>query len=948
MSLACNSNWKFNSWAVLVFCMLNLVLAPLVVRAQAQGQGLEVRSIAPTLQEVAPGRILSLSFQVAQSTEREEVVLESLELPPNWQAVIPPAPFTLAPNGQTNRILAVLVPISASAGRYEIRYIARSQRDYALQAVVTIAVEVLPVRKLVFVVEDKPDFVVAGQPYRAQLRLLNQGNTPVDVTLRAESTRPGYRERVEPTTATLAARQSLPVAVTGMTNAKERRSFTHFVQVIARPAAADQPEVATTFGVEIIPVAIGEMTLAQELPTQLTLRMSGDERAGGVQAVWQGNGDLDDSGTRLVDFLFQGPNQQDTGIFGWRDEMRLNYRSPNLDMRLGDQAYSLSHLTDYFHYGRGAEADVRLADGYAMGAFTLRERWQSARETTNGFYLGRQTDIGKMKVNYLTRNAQGETDYLWSAEGVWPFLRRTEQRPYDAKLEMEYAGSATSSPGIANDQAYRAELSGRYGREVNYSFQTLHAGADYRGYYRDCDYQQGVLAFPIRGRLRGDLHYAIWRQNLERDPAKDTAPDERLAQANLRYDLPSGWSATLGYDDYRRRDLLQPAQGLIHERPFRLGLSHAGRVMSWNAEYRTGAYENIDLGIRNQVHDVRLYAAYRPSPQHFITLFGGYRSDGIGSAILGPSTHAGASITWQPTDALSLSGWYSSYDLNKPTRNHQGEISARYHLPGDRAWELRVLDLRPATGQDNTSYLLSYSLPISLPVGRKKRVGLISGYIVDPRRPGTPGVPGVILRLPGAAAITDKDGRFAFPTLPAGSYTLNVDQQSIGLNRITAQPMPMKLTVEGGNTTRVTIGIVPAATLSGRVWLQPADQQTMATDSAQPALIGGPEKQTADTEPRGLPDTLVEISNGAETLRRLTDRDGVFTFDHLRPGRWQIKVYDHNLPAYYRLETSEMEIVLGDAQAGTVTFDVLPIARRIQMLNTPVDVLVAEPVTGVL
>ena len=56
---------------------------------------------------------------------------------------------------------------AAPAGRYEITYTVQSRRDPAVQARSTVTVTVLPAWKLGFLVEDKPEFVIAGQSYHA-------------------------------------------------------------------------------------------------------------------------------------------------------------------------------------------------------------------------------------------------------------------------------------------------------------------------------------------------------------------------------------------------------------------------------------------------------------------------------------------------------------------------------------------------------------------------------------------------------------------------------------------------------------------------------------------------------------------------------------------------------------------------------------------------------------
>jgi len=923
--------------------LLQSMLAPLAALAQGKGQGLEVRVISPEFREVTPGQVFSFSVQVGQTTGRSEVVEESLLLPEGWQAVVPPMPFTLPSDEQVVRILAVLAPANAPAGRYQIGYTARSQRDYALQDQAVIAVQVLPVRKLAFVIEEKPDSVIAGEGYHVQLRLLNQGNTPVRMRLSAVSTRPGASERIEPAEATIPAGESLPVVVTGTTSARERQSFTHYVRVIAESDDANPQRATATFGIEVIPLATVKGGEDYAFPTRLGVRLTGNEESSGAQATWEGAGDLDESGQRRMDFLLQGPDRQAAGIFGLRDEMRLNYYSPDIDLHLGDQFYGLSNLTDYYHYGRGVGADFRLSEGFGAGAYQLRERWETSRETVRGAYLSRDTRLGRLKFNYALRSEAEQEDHLWSAEIGCPLWKRTTTHPYDARLSAEVAGSSTTRVATGGDQAYRVELAGSYGQDTQYKLHLIHAGPDYMGYYRDSDYRNGTLVFPISGRIRGNLHYAEWRQNLRMDAAKGSAPDERLAKLSLDYRLANGYSATLGYSDFARRDLLRSGGSLTQERPFRIGLSRSAGLTSWNAEYFIGNYRNETLAANCDVSGGRLHFAYRPSATRLFTLFGGWRSNSDGSFLLGSNSQIGGSLLWRPTAALELAGWYTGNNLNDASRTtHQGQLSARYLLPGDRAWELRVLTGSPAGGKRSVDYLLSYAVPIGLPLPRQKANGGVSGEVFDARLPEQPGIPNVIVRLNGQAAVTDRSGHFAFTHLKPGGYQLKVDQKSISLGRITVQSMPMPVTVTGGQTARVSIGVLPAARLNGTLMLRPAGWQHATAELAHLVVIGDPNRKNAPAVSRGLPNIIVELSNGTEMLRRVTDAQGAFTFDRLQPGRWHLKVYGGNLPAYHRLETPEMDFELTAEETAVAAINVLPLARPIKLLPASTEPLRVE------
>jgi uncharacterized membrane protein len=173
--------------------------------AQDKGHGVEVRSTSPELLEIEPGKIVSASFLVSNRTWDEEEFYEKLTLPAGWQEIVSDQfPFTLETGEQRVRIFAFLVPLTSPAGRYQIGYSVRSQRDYSVTDEDTLSVVVVPVVKLEIVVEDRPEAVIAGEAYVVKLRLLNRGNSKTDVKLRIESS-PDYGLEMEPSEAALEA-----------------------------------------------------------------------------------------------------------------------------------------------------------------------------------------------------------------------------------------------------------------------------------------------------------------------------------------------------------------------------------------------------------------------------------------------------------------------------------------------------------------------------------------------------------------------------------------------------------------------------------------------------------------------------------------------------------------------------------------------------------------------
>ncbi len=914
----------------------------------AQGQGVEARAVSPKLQEVVPGGILSLSFLVTNHTKGEEEFTESLQLPEGWQAIIPGASFRLRASEATTRLMAFQVPQGAVAGRYDVTYGVRSQRDYAIQDADTVTVAVLPVTKLALLVEEKPESVIAGETYEIKLRLVNQSNVGLQVRLEVSSSE-NYPAKIEPEEVTPAAGESAPVTVTVRTDRAEQQPHTHHVQVKARAVEIENGETTAgiTVGVEIIPRVSGELDIYHRLPAELTVRLAGEDGSAGVQVELRGEGTLDEAGTTGVEFRFCGPDLQDQSPFGWRDEYRLNYFTSDLEVHLGDQSYGLSRLTSSYRYGRGLGLDFHPTRGpTGGGAYYLEERWARPDRQEAGAYVTRRVnDRIETRFNFLRqdRNAgdtlRGAQDTLWSLEAD---SHPTE----DMRLQVEYARCDSNRPGATEDDAYRIEWDGRLGRQGYYRAAKFHAEPDYYGCYHDSDHSYASLSYPLAPRLQGHVSYNRYKSNLDLRPDRRDANRETLWRGGITYALAGGWYFALDYDDFERYDALPPRDFDYQEQALRLSAGRSADRYSARIEVRTGEQHDRRSGESETLWSYNFFASYRPRRESFFTLYAGW-GDGealSGGRLLGASNNLGASVAWQPRPDLTLDFWYTRYNFDSSDHPESDQYSFRLARRLSNS-HLLTLEMRHNTGDwrdDETSYVLAYTIPLGLPIS-KKSVGSIRGRVYDAEAPGQPGVAGVILRANGATAVTNAKGEFIFPSAAPGTYQLSVDRVSIGVERVTEQKLPLTVEVVAGESVPVELGVVRAATVSGTVLLIPADNNNgngnggglngKGPNGNGAVVVGAPGVDNGKREPTGLGNMLVELTNGQEIMRRLTDQNGRFLFDGVRAGSWRLKVYDHNLPAYHYLETPEQDLTLEPGQAAEVTVRVLPKVRQIRFID---------------
>ena len=948
--------WRSNSRTIAeLLCVCAILLSTVSpLTAQGKGRGVEVLAVSPKVIETAPGQIVSATFSVRSTTDQSEEFIEALTLPADWQAVIPPTSFVLDPQQTIVRLVAFLVPGNAASGSFQVTYSVRSRRDYGIQDSGTIALTVLPVTGLDLMLEGKPDAVIAGDTYQITFRAVNRSNTPLTVTLRASSSQKNP-VKLDVESIHLAARGTRVVTATVSTSAKLKRRASDFISI--RGTATDGKATISpglSVSVDLVPVSGERADIYHRIPSQVRIASVGGSGKSAVQGELSGHGALDEAGMRTVDFLFRGPNIEDTSFYGLRDEYRMSYLTSDLDLRLGDQVFGLSPLTDYYRYGRGAGFDLRRKE-IKSGAYYVEDRWESPDRREMGIYVGNESKNGLgVTVNLLTKTQEGPSgfhDDLLSLQGV--------AKPFPgANMELELGTCSSDRSEAADGQAYRLRLDGRT-EDVYYSLGTIHASPDYFGYYNDADYSDLSLTFPISERLRGNAAGQRWRRNLDRDDSQENAPFERFYQVGLDYDLSASTRLSLDRLYFRRADQLDPASFNYEEHATRLGVSRSFATSSLLLYWDIGRQRDLLAGDSRSVSRYAVYYHLRAGANGYISLYTLFGDNGDrDSRLLGRDNTIGGSAYWKPSDRLSLSVTYATnrFRMDEDSDNRQLYATVVYRAADERIWSLRLRN-SDRTVASETSLQLSYTIPFGIPVARKKNLGGMYGRVYDAENPEKPGIPRVIVTANGATAVTDEKGRFTFPTLTAGPCRVSIERNSIGLDRLTAARLPMVVEVAEGRTADVEIGVLRSARLRGKLSLLEFQTENSDKPGRTAIFVSAPGRSdgviSPDVKPvevGGLGDVLLEFTRqdtpqtagtGQEVLRLVTDRDGEFSLGDLRPGLWNVKVYDYNLPAFHYLEQPEFSIELEPGGEVSLPVSVLPRLRQIQMIEH--DIISSQP-----
>ncbi len=940
--------WRSDSRTIAeLLCVCAILLSTaLPLTAQGKGQGVEVLAASPKLVETAPGQIVSATFSVRSTTDQSEEFIETLTLPTDWQAVIPPTSFVLDPYQTVVRLVAFFVPGNAASGPFQVTYSVMSRRDYGIQDSDTIDLTVLAVTGLDLMLEAKPDAVIAGDTYQITFRAVNRSNTPLEVTLQASSSLENPMT-LDVESFDLPSGGTQVVTATVSTSEKLKRRVSDCISI--RATATDGKEIITpglTVSVDLVPISGESADTYHRIPSEVRIAGVAGSGSSAVQGELSGHGSLDEAGMRTVDFLFRGPDIEDTSFFGLRDEYRMSYFTPDLDLRLGDQVYGLSPLTDYYRYGRGAGFDLRRKE-FNTGGYYVEDRWASEDRREAGLHVGTKLKNGlDLTLNLLTKSQEGPSgfdDRLLSLLGA--------AKPFPgSNMEVELGTCSSDRSDGVGGQAYRLRMDGK-SRGISYSLGTIHASPDYFGYYNDADYSDLSVSFPIAERLRGNASGQRWRRNLDRDDSQNDAPLENFYQFGLDYDLSASTSLSLDRLYFRREDLLDPASFNYQEHATRFGVNKSFTASSLLVYWDIGRQRDLLTGDSRNVSRYAVYYNLRAGANKYISLYTLFGDDGDeDSRLLSRDNTIGGSAYWKPSDRLSLAVTYSTnrFRMDEDRDNRQLYATVVYEAPDERVWSLRLRN-SDRTAASETAIQLSYTIPFGIPIARKKNLGSIYGRVYDAESPEKPGIPRVVVTANGATAVTDGSGRFTFHTVAAGPCSVSIERNSIGLDRVTAARLPMVVEVAEGKPADVEIGVLRSARLRGKLSLLEFQPEKADRPDQSAVFVSAPGRSDGVVSPDGKPvevgglgdvllgftrqETPQTAATEKEVLRLVTDRDGEFSLGDLRPGLWDVKVYDYNLPAFHYIDQPEFSIELTPGGEVSLPINVLPRLRRIQMIE---------------
>jgi hypothetical protein len=882
--------------------------------------------------EVKAPALLTRAFLVTNTSQKSREVVEEVLLPEGWQLIARDSLFSLQPTQCDLRLLGISVPARIPPGSYRLTYVVKDRTATEIRGQCETEVVILPVAELNITPSMVPARILAGEDYSALFRIEHHGNTP---TLLALNTRNSSGFPVFLSDSIILVQPSEIVQVTAIvkTDPNTRRLSTDrlLLTATASDSMGSQSVATAAVAVEIIPRAAPMENQYHRIPSKIATRFVHDEDRSGLQSEFSGTGTLDAKGDYRIDYLVRGPHDLERNTFGLRDEYFLRVQGRMGEMCGGDLLFSLSPLTEQHRFGRGVKATVAQGP-FQIGGYSFRARQKYPDlEETAAFASFKAGPVLGARLNYL--NKRTLTSHRSMAS-----ISSTITPSRNVNMELEYALGEREGEiaKLASGLLGRATV--RY-RGARLSLNKIYAHPDFPGYYRDQDYTMTELRLPLSKDLLYHASYRLLLQNLERDTTQSTAIRENDFTTGLTYAFKKATTATVEGENLRRVDRLTFDSMNQGVRALTLRLRQDIHALTLTGSVKRGIGDDHATNTRSDLECYNLGASLTPAQwQNYSASFQtGHSGISIGAK---RSRTVALSASYRLFRQLWLSASFQKSDWGNRSdyENDLLSVDARCSLFHNHvlSFRFRRSDYKRAIMGERTSYVMSYEIPIGMPTGKLRETGNVKGRVYDAEDLALKGLSGVLLSLGGMTTLTDRNGNYAFSSIQPGMQYLQVDHASIGLDRVILQKSPVQVSVSGGRSEKLDLGVIRSSAIYGEVAVF-----GLAENGSREGIFVESDDSTATNENPadelsrlyGLSNLHLELRSEKEVLSATTDSRGRFSFEELRPGQWELRISQEDLPPYHDAEPSAAHLTVGPGSKQEITIRIVPRTRRILIVD---------------
>lgn len=895
-------------WGRLSICLLIVVFSGVV---SAQNAILEIQLVNNAKIELSPGSSTNVAVKLTNNNLTDQQVSLRIQMLQGWKCFSVLKDIQTPKLESTIKILSFNIPAACLAGEYSISIEVWNAQEQKIGNI-SVPVTIVPKYELSIKVIDGSEYVFACDTFSVQFMIQNLSNSQAEIEglLKGNGT-------VEKMSFSLSPDSSVFISRKISSEKGIMKSVKRNISLTASLVNMPEVRASATHLYTIIPSGDFKFDPYNRFPVQFSSFFVTDNPRGkriyALMGEVIGQGFIDDQNTKLLKFQFRGPDRRGKPLYGINDEYFVEYITPKSKIMLGDHTYKLSYLTEFSRYGRGGGAEHTF-NQITVGSFINFPRFYPKIKREVAAYAAYESfSKFRLNVGYLNKLSNNEeVNHLVTLNGTGsPFKW--------ASFDGEYAvGTSDKEYRQAVKTEMRINL-----RRINLLYNYTMAEKSYPGYFTDTRYMLANGTIRLSDKIDIGVNYNFNHQNMALDTLYASAPFSKNLFFTLNYRFLNDGRLSASYNLRERQDRLEPKKFDYSENSMRLILNKRIRNLGFDLLCEYGNTENLLLPENerlNTMYHSRITLNYRNSDKFNLSGFISYHQNNRYIVQDQKNWVYGASFNTTVSKKLSLfANYQSSYNMEEyyldrslldgrlnysPNKNNSIEISGRYNL------------IKNSLDVKELAFMVKFVHTFNIPVSKKKNIGKLSGKVINK---GVKNIEGLVLSVGTDQAVTDKDGNYSFPLLPAGNHYMMVDYPKAGVNAITETPSPYQVEIQAGKETKFNIALTRSSKISGKIVIV---KEVATTDKAYAEIRNK------------LGKLMIEAKNEGEVFRIFTTEDGAFSFEGLRPGLWTVKVYEHDITKEYELVTDLFNLALTSGDAKYVEVKIKEKRRRIKFQKT--------------
>ncbi len=855
-----------------------------------------------------PGKTITVVIKVKNNSDSKLTLSPSSQLPSGWVALALNRPVEIDSWSESMALFSFLVPKNERPGNFDILYILTDKSIANSVYQLEFPVQVNAINRLSAEALEAPNFIMAGKEIHAKFLVTNLSNSEKTIVLKTNNCKIVSSEKM-----TLPPKESGIVDVEAKTLGDLTTESRFLLWLEAYLEDDKEVVVYATQHVLVYPREDLKIRPGKVLPVDASIVYMGrtlpdSSFESGYQFDISTNGAIDKEQTKMLGLKIRGPNRLDFTSLGLYPEYFISFSTPSISLFAGDKSFQLSRLTEFSRYGKGVEFEADFSTTSLGGFYMKPTYFPNIKNEMGGYVRLKFNEESYTGINFFRKNHNGELGFsdLVSLNSVLQFNKNTY-------LEGEFAvGMSQKGKGRGATFSFFSKPL----KSLVASANLLYSSRNFPGFYTNTLNYSGMVNYQLVPGLSFTALISQDQSNGDQDTLFSTSPSISRKQAGFAYWLSKHANLNISAQQQKAEDKFQVKKFHYNENVLRMRFQLSFDKMGASITQELGSRNDLLALAGHKLLTVRstLNASVVILNTSSVEVFGqNYllaSDDDINKRqwLYGIAGNLNFRTKTRLRFSLQNNFTIEDYYLNRNlmnvslsqtiARNHEFSVTSYYTL------------FRGELQKGDFYFMSSYRYRLEIPLQPRAETQSVKGRIVDENAQP---MEGILLRLAGKTAISDKSGDYSFRFINTGNHHILVDASSHGLRLVPDLPSPMYVEIKTGANVQLDFVMKSAVTVSGKVELK---KESSPGQNLRSNATLGP--------------VMMELTNGTEVHRRLTDEMFRFEFGNLRPGTWELKVLKPDLYPGFTFEKEQFSFDIKSGEKIEVTVNVTQKKREIR------------------